>query len=536
MIRPVMASPSISPVQEERAEMEAVLQSGLFARAPNLESFFRYICEHHFRGKAEELKEYNIAVEALGRSPQFDQKKDSIVRVEAHRLRKRLSEYYAGEGVDHAIQILVPRGSYAPQFQAASRASAASLPAVPDERTSVNSQHAIPVRIQPAPVADPQPPTKSPAPWPARSGWGRVVWMIAGICILLAFLGLAKWKLLFGSSAALQVKGKGTTLAVSAVPTEFRMLAGYAGHPIFDGQGREWQPDQYYSGGQSIALSERLATQGLAGQSFFDTARTGDFHYDIPATAGVFELHLYFAETEYGIGNPKGGGDGSRLFRLSINGHSQVDLFDVHAQAGGPNRLFIRVFKDISRAADGKLHISFSPNRGGAILNALEILPSEPGHIRPIRLVAQDHAVTDSDGQVWSADEFVVGGTMVFRRNAKFQNRDFVVYQGERYGNFTYHFPLAPGKYRLTLHFAETWFGTPSGLVSSHEHRLFDVYANGLALIRKFDVLREAGAPNKGIEKVFDGLEPNAQGELNIQFVPLANYAEVNAIEVIETE
>ena len=96
--------------------MEAVLQSGIFTRAPNLESFFRYVCEHHFSGRAEQLKEYNIAVEALGRTPQFDQKKDSIVRVEAHRLRKRLSEYYAREGADHAIQILIPRGSYAPRF------------------------------------------------------------------------------------------------------------------------------------------------------------------------------------------------------------------------------------------------------------------------------------------------------------------------------------------------------------------------------------------------------------------------------------
>jgi hypothetical protein len=327
-----------------------------------------------------------------------------------------------------------------------------------------------------------------------------------------------------------------SAIAGDVVPTEFRMLAGYGGHPVIDGQGRVWYPDAYYSGGQSLALPEGLAIQEYSPPRFFHTARTGNFHYDIPMTAGVFELHLYFAETEYGVGNPKGGGDGSRLFQLSINGRVQVDLFDVHTEAGGPNRLFIRVFKDISRSADGKIHISFSPIRGGAILNALEILPGEPGHIRPIRIVAQDHPVTDSDGQVWSADEFVVGGTLVFRHNAKFQNRDFVVYQGERYGNFTYHFPLAPGKYRLILHFAETWFGTPSAIVNSHEHRLFDVYANGLALMRKFDVLREAGAPNKGIEKVFDGLEPNAQGELNIEFVPLANYAEVNAIEVVETE
>ena len=57
-----------------------------------------------------------------------------------------------------------------------------------------------------------------------------------------------------------------------------------------------------------------------------------------------------------------------------------------------------------------------------------------------------------------------------------------------------------------------------------------------MALVRRFDVLHEAGAPNRPIKRVFEGLQPNAQGELALQFVPVSNYAEVNAIEVEETE
>jgi hypothetical protein len=262
----------------------------------------------------------------------------------------------------------------------------------------------------------------------------------------------------------------------------------------------------------------------------------GRFRYDIPVREGIYEIHLYFAETEYGAGNPKGGGDGSRVFRLAINGVSQIERFDVSAQAGGPNRLFVRVWKDISRAADGKIHIAFDPSTEMALVNAIEILPSAAGRIRPIRIVAQDHSVTDVDGHVWFADQFVIGGVQVLRRNVLFHDRNCALYQGERFGNFTYRLPVAPGKYRLTLHFAETWFGTPNVQRGQQEHRLFEVYANGIALLRKFDVLREAGAPNRGVEEVFDGLEPNAQGELALQFIPLANYAEVNALEVVETE
>jgi Malectin domain len=114
-------------------------------------------------------------------------------------------------------------------------------------------------------------------------------------------------------------------------------------------------------------------------------------------------------------------------------------------------------------------------------------------------------------------------------------NSKEALYQGERYGNFSYRIPLAPGKYRLTLHFAETWFGvnSPEPALGS---RIFNVFANGVALLRDFQVARDAGGPNRSLEKVFQNLEPNAQGMLVLDFVPIRNYAEVNAIEVVQTE
>jgi hypothetical protein len=102
--------------QLERAELEAVLRSGILNRAPNLASFLRYVCDRYFEGQADQIKEYCIAVEALGRGADFDQKKDSIVRVEAHRLRRRLAEYYRGPGASHPVHIVIPNGQYAPQF------------------------------------------------------------------------------------------------------------------------------------------------------------------------------------------------------------------------------------------------------------------------------------------------------------------------------------------------------------------------------------------------------------------------------------
>src|SRR5579859_1706102 len=102
-------------VDLERAELETVL--AVLARKPRLATLLRYLAEKAFQGKSDEINEYNIAIEVFGRSKtSFETSKDAIARVEAHRLRKRLKEYYQAEGKEHAIEISLPTGSYVPAF------------------------------------------------------------------------------------------------------------------------------------------------------------------------------------------------------------------------------------------------------------------------------------------------------------------------------------------------------------------------------------------------------------------------------------
>src|SRR5438874_1592645 len=119
--------------RQERHELATILESGILNRAPNLAQLLTYVCAKYFEGAGSQIKEYNIAVEALGRPPDFDQKKDSIVRVEAHRLRKRLRQYYESEGSARALRILIPPGQYVPQF--VYREEAPSVPAVSEPGT-----------------------------------------------------------------------------------------------------------------------------------------------------------------------------------------------------------------------------------------------------------------------------------------------------------------------------------------------------------------------------------------------------------------
>jgi len=89
--------------EEQRAELQTVLRSPLFARSPTLSHLLSYLCEKTFAGETDQIKEYSVALEVFDRQDSFDQDTDSIVRVQANRLRKRLSEYYArGRGPSFA--------------------------------------------------------------------------------------------------------------------------------------------------------------------------------------------------------------------------------------------------------------------------------------------------------------------------------------------------------------------------------------------------------------------------------------------------
>src|SRR5437016_6408783 len=134
--------------RQERYELDALLASGIFSRAPNLAQVLTYVCAKYFEGGAQQIKEYNIAVEALGRPPDFDQKRDSIVRVEAHRLRKRLREYYESDGADHTIRIDIPPGQYAPRFLPAGTPLPSLSADTPAAQSEFGSESLAPAKME----------------------------------------------------------------------------------------------------------------------------------------------------------------------------------------------------------------------------------------------------------------------------------------------------------------------------------------------------------------------------------------------------
>jgi serine/threonine-protein kinase len=113
-------SPASIPLAAEtvRAQLNRILADPRFLRSGRHSNFLRYTVERTLAGAGGELKEYVIAMEVYGKSSSYDPAVDSIVRVEAARLRSKITEYYATTGRDDPVRIEFPRGTYAPVFSA----------------------------------------------------------------------------------------------------------------------------------------------------------------------------------------------------------------------------------------------------------------------------------------------------------------------------------------------------------------------------------------------------------------------------------
>jgi hypothetical protein len=518
---------STTEFEQEKREFQSLLASGIFDRAPNLAQVLTYVCERYFEGAAEQIKEYNIAVEALGRPAGFDQKRDSIVRVEAHRLRKRLREYYEADGAAHALRIDIPSGQYAPTFvrqvngqKSLSEDVAVVLPGgSPPEWPGAPAIAPLhnPVSFENKPLLLDGPPISHARVW------------IGVSLLVLAVSGFFLWTV----SAAKAVKTAAVRAAGIVPPPGqgIRILAGLQDGTYTDRFGRVWQSDRYYQGGAAFEATGRIAA--ARDQHLFLTRREGAFSYDIPLPPGAYEMRLYFAENLYGENNMAGGGETTRIFNVFANSAPILEEFDVIREAG-PSTADIRAFKDISPASDGKLHLRFDPVTNPAMVSAIEITPGTRGSLLPIRLVSRDHPYTDKQGRTWDADGYSRGGQLVMRTEPISNIDDPELLRGERYGNLTYVIPVPPGRYGAKLYFAESWFGPGQFAGGGVGSRAFDILCNGVALRRGFDIFKEARGSDRAVIFPLHGLVPDSQGKLTISLMPVRNYASINALEVMD--
>lgn len=105
------------------AELEQICQSPEFASKKQTQNFLRYIVNETLAGRGDRISQYALAVEALGKSTDFNPNEDSSVRMQANRLRKLLDNYYAKAQSSNAVHITLPPGSYKPRFDKPNKVS-----------------------------------------------------------------------------------------------------------------------------------------------------------------------------------------------------------------------------------------------------------------------------------------------------------------------------------------------------------------------------------------------------------------------------
>jgi hypothetical protein len=499
----------------------------------------QHLADAHFSGQGEALKEFAIAVDALGRPASFDPKLDSIVRVEVHKLRRLLREYYEGEGRNRPLAILVAPGGY--------RLAFAERPGSVETLDAPSSSDAPPLadeggRSATGPAASPV--TALPALEPAL---GSRLWFAGsrGRAALAAALVLSVMLWWWWPDRAMDPGAEAVSAAMppalpaaspGSVASRFplRISAG-ATEPYTDRNGRLWSADMYHDGGRVARIPATDVVYFTRAPEMFRTRREGDFHYRIPVPAGTYELRLHFTETLYGDSKLGGGGESSRMFRISVNGNPVVDPLDVVSDAGGPNIALTRVFPGVRPSQDGRVHIRFeSLVNEKAMVSGLELLPGSDDRALPRRIAVGTRSLRSPDGEEWEAEDSYNAGRLRERSGEVIGAPFSGIFGMERFGNFRYRLPTVPGhRYRLTLWIAEQYFGVER-MQPRHPTRQFDILADGVLLASDVKVDKEAGGSLKAWSRTFRGLTGTAQGYTELHFRPDSNYALLNALEWVD--
>ena len=139
-------TPIVVPAEQIRGELDRILGSRFLCKSHRLRRFLQFVVEESLLGGQHRLKEYTIGVRVFDRREAFDPRVDSIVRVEARRLRAKLEAYYLAEGRDDSLRIRLHKGSYVPVFEdrGNSHHSGGSLPLHSPRRSIAIARPAIP--------------------------------------------------------------------------------------------------------------------------------------------------------------------------------------------------------------------------------------------------------------------------------------------------------------------------------------------------------------------------------------------------------
>jgi hypothetical protein len=246
-----------------RRQLERILAHSSFKNSRRYQSFLRYVVEESLNGNAVYLKERMIGIAVFNQAVDYDTNSNSVVRVTAGEVRRRLAQYYLNATQEDEVVIELPVGSYLPEF----RAHDITVP--PEGKLSIPEVSfpygAAPVRSEVLAAAE------IPNPTPARK-WNRpFAATVAGCCLIAAVV-----------FAVLLVRGAGVTEVDRIWKSAFGgqdvlLCAGPLGAEGKLGRGQDSDPlAQSFNTGISFTIAKTIGIIGSA------IGRTGGHTFLLP--------------------------------------------------------------------------------------------------------------------------------------------------------------------------------------------------------------------------------------------------------------
>jgi hypothetical protein len=152
-------------------QLERLLENSHFHKSRRFPVFLRFVVTELLAGRGEGLKERTLGIEVFGKEPNYDTTDDPIVRVTAGEIRKRIAQYYQEPGHEQEIRLLLPSGSYVPQFY------------LPEEISPAVSEMAEIPEVRKISLPEP----------PVPKGSTK---LYAGLMVVLLVAGVSVWRLL----------------------------------------------------------------------------------------------------------------------------------------------------------------------------------------------------------------------------------------------------------------------------------------------------------------------------------------------------
>ena len=126
--------PDTNDAEMMRRELQSVIASPDFARAPIMKRLLCFLVEETAGGRGDQLKAYSVAVDGLGRAPDYDSRADSYPRVQVGRLRRMLDGYYSSTAPVDGYRLTIPSGRYRVALQSADASSDPAIEAIEPAR------------------------------------------------------------------------------------------------------------------------------------------------------------------------------------------------------------------------------------------------------------------------------------------------------------------------------------------------------------------------------------------------------------------